>query len=333
MMKSNNNIQEQEDQEVIHIISRAKLVHHLSNDFIKSKDMIKVIRALLKCSDSEAQHCYIQIIKLMNKDSNDCIHLNALAKETQIRINKGGVNNDPLYQFFTLFYVSLLSKSEGIVFRLKLLSKCPWVTKQNGFPLAIEYILRTIAEGDLYDLDLSEVSKHVFSRESSKMEFGSLVQYSQIESSNQREKDFTVIRSTSKKYTNPLNYSSVNSNNSINNKKRRSSNLLTIVSPSIIARLYTQICKIGQVDFNIFDLDDIVGKKATVYVANEILSKFDLVENEMIPSEILSNFINEIVDHYDRTNAVYHNDLHAGDVMQTVFTIVIKGNLQEVSIK
>ena len=28
-------------------------------------------------------------------------------------------------------------------------------------------------------------------------------------------------------------------------------------------------------------------------------------------------------------NAIYHNDLHAGDVMQTVFTIITRGNIQD----
>ena len=82
------------------------------------------------------------------------------------------------------------------------------------------------------------------------------------------------------------------------------------------------------IDFDIFDLDDIVGKKSTIYVATEILSKFDLVEQEIIPSEILRNFVETIVDGYDRENALYHNDLHGGDVMQTVFTMFIKGDLQ-----
>ena len=103
----------------------------------------------------------------------------------------------------------------------------------------------------------------------------------------------------------------------------------SIASPSIIARVNSQISKIDQIDFDIFDLDSIVGKKTSVYIASEILSKFEIVENEMIPPDILKNFIETIVEHYDRVNAIYHNDLHAGDVMQTVFTIFIKGNLQE----
>lgn len=331
-MKSNNNIQEQEDQELTHIICRVKFVHHLSSEAIQQKDMINIIKKSLNCTETEADNYYTQIKKLLNKDNKEIIRIDTLGKEIQRRYND--IVSDALSDFFNSFYLSILSKSEGIVYRLKLLSKCSWISKKNNFGSSIEYILTTITEGDLYDLDLAEISQHIRSRDSTKFELGSLVQYSQIESSNQREKDFIIIRSASKRYTNAFNYSSIHSNSSANNlpKKRRSTNLTTIVSPSILARIYTQICKIDQVDFNIFDLDEIVGKKATVYVANEILSKLYLVENEMIPPEILANFINEIVDNYDRVNASYHNDLHAGDVMQTLFTIIIKGNLQEVSL-
>lgn len=58
--------------------------------------------------------------------------------------------------------------------------------------------------------------------------------------------------------------------------------------------------KIDSIDFDIFDLDDIVGKKTTIYIASEILMKFDLVEKEIIQDNILKNFIETIVNGYDR---------------------------------
>ena len=36
----------------------------------------------------------------------------------------------------------------------------------------------------------------------------------------------------------------------------------------------------------------------------------------------------KVVDSYSRTNALYHNDLHAADVMQTLFTMMMRGDLQ-----
>ena len=87
--------------------------------------------------------------------------------------------------------------------------------------------------------------------------------------------------------------------------------------------------KIDQCDFNIFELDEVLGKKTSIYMATEILNHFSFVQNGEVPQKILKNFINEIVEHYDRINAIYHNDIHAGDVMQTSFVVFIQGNLQE----
>ena len=46
----------------------------------------------------------------------------------------------------------------------------------------------------------------------------------------------------------------------------------------------------------------------------------------MIDMGVLRNFIVKVVDSYSRTNALYHNDLHAADVMQTLFTMMMWGD-------
>jgi hypothetical protein len=131
------------------------------------------------------------------------------------------------------------------------------------------------------------------------------------------------MRKHSKKYSS----NSLNKSLSINNR-RRSTNLSTLVSPSIVASMYDQMIKIDKCDFNIFELDALLGKKAVVYVATEILNRFPFVDSGDIPSNTLKNFITQIVEHYDREKAIYHNDLHAGDVMQTSFTVFNQGNLR-----
>ena len=68
-------------------------------------------------------------------------------------------------------------------------------------------------------------------------------------------------------------------------------------------------------DFDIFELDELMSEKASVLIANEILKRVDFVRSGMI-------------DSYSRTNALYHNDLHAADVMQTLFTMMMRGDLQ-----
>ena len=87
--------------------------------------------------------------------------------------------------------------------------------------------------------------------------------------------------------------------------------------------------KIDTPEFNIFELNEILDKKTSIYIAREILERFEIVNNEIIPKAILKNFLETIVYNYDRVNAVYHNDLHAGDVMQTSHTILTKGNLNQ----
>ena len=81
-------------------------------------------------------------------------------------------------------------------------------------------------------------------------------------------------------------------------------------------------------DFDIFELDELMSEKASVLIANEILKRVDFVRSGMIDMEVLRNFIVKVVDSYSRTNALYHNDLHAADVMQTLFTMMMRGDLQ-----
>lgn len=318
----------EEDHQFSLIFRRSSLKYHLPKDTLYEKDIISLSKAILNLTDKEAQNLSVQLRELFSKSNAKSAQLDLalLARETINRINNK--INDNFTSFFESFYLSLLTKSESIVFRLKNLQKCDWITKKNKFAATIDYILTTITEGDLHDLDNEEISNHATAKLYRKQELGFLVQYSQIETKNQREKDVTFIRSNTKKYTNYFKHMHGSMGSKF--KKRRSTSLSTLVSPSIVARLHTQLSKIDQTDFNIFDLDEIIGKKAVIFLAQEILSKCDMVKQEMVSSEILNNFIIEIVENYDRDNAIYHNDLHAGDVMQTLYTMLIKGNLESV---
>ena len=184
------------------------------------------------------------------------------------------------------------------------------------FLSSIESIISIISNGNLYDLD----SPFLLNKNNEGEDF--LIKYSQIEDSNKKEEDFKLMRKRSKKY-------STNSISLSQNKRRRSTNLNTLVSPSIVASMYDQMSKIDKCDFNIFELDSILGKKTVIYVATEILNTFPFIDSDDIPSNILKNFITQIVEHYDREKAIYHNDLHACDVMQTSYTIFTQGNLTE----
>ena len=97
---------------------------------------------------------------------------------------------------------------------------------------------------------------------------------------------------------------------------------IRISSP--VAKLITMMSRIEYPDFDIFELDELMSEKASVLIANEILKRVDFGRSGMIDMGVLRNFIVKVVDSYSRTNALYHNDLHAADVMQTLFTMMMR---------
>ncbi len=96
----------------------------------------------------------------------------------------------------------------------------------------------------------------------------------------------------------------------------------------------TQLDKINEMltnlhspTFNIFELDQLVEKKTVLYMLSEIIRRFDLIG--IINEAKYTNFVNVIIDGYDR-NIPYHNDLHAGDVMQTTFVMMSNNELVKI---
>jgi len=85
--------------------------------------------------------------------------------------------------------------------------------------------------------------------------------------------------------------------------------------------------KIQSFDFNVFELNDLVEKRTLEFISNEIFERGNFFE-EMIDEKKFKNFIREISNGYDRA-VVYHNDLHACDVLQTCYVMISKGNLVE----
>lgn len=84
--------------------------------------------------------------------------------------------------------------------------------------------------------------------------------------------------------------------------------------------------KVECFDFNVFELDELVSRKTLQYVSSEIFS-LSLYFEDMINEEVFKNFIEEITKGYFRDEVKYHNDLHAADVLQTVYTMVERGDL------
>ena len=299
----------------------------IQKEKLTESDIISIISAMNTKLDDQAvnyQEVAQKIIKDLDKNNKGYVETNDLIEKLILRESRSELA-DLSDDIYSKINQALHTKSEDIIIKLKRLLNKQWIKDNDKFSSNIDFIIKTITEENLNELDSDEFTQKTANKSHNGIDF--LVKYSAIEDSNQKEKDFRLLRKKSKVYssTSLKQFKETEERST----KRRSTNLSTMISPSIIARVFNQITKIDQCDFNIFELDELLGKKATIYVATEILSRFNIVEMEIVEKEIFKNFIAEIVEHYDRVNVIYYNDLHAGDVMQTVFTIITRGNIQD----
>ena len=345
---SNYSLFPEEDQEIYNFIRRLSIKYNINSNFINKQMLSHLINKVLpNCELSEISKITDYIFDSLSQSKASAVAIYDFVREIKRNRNKIEIPKNSIENFYKNFFHSLLTKTEGIIYYLKHLQQRKWISQNSDLSKYLSWSILTITGGDLYDLDSEqfkfkntncvtntinrskEPQKTKIIEETKKSGFAYLAKYSNLESNVNAEKDFLLIKTNSKKYGTKLNYHSISTNLDNNFlSKRRSTNLTSIISPSIIVRLYSQMNKIDSIDFDIFDLDDIVGKKTTIYIASEILMKFDLVEQEIIPNDILKNFIETIVNGYDREKALYHNDLHGGDVMQTIFAMFVKGKLQ-----
>ena len=56
----------------------------------------------------------------------------------------------------------------------------------------------------------------------------------------------------------------------------------------------------------------------------EILYRLSIVNNGRVSHNILFDYVKENVSHYDRVKAIYHNDLHVGDIILMAYIIFVK---------
>jgi len=97
------------------------------------------------------------------------------------------------------------------------------------------------------------------------------------------------------------------------------------VTPKIASELNNALNKIEDFEFNVFELDELVRTNTMVYVANEIFNSLYFYE-DVIDEKCFRKFVQAISDGYSR-DVAYHNDLHATDVMQTVYVMMEKGSV------
>jgi hypothetical protein len=148
---------------------------------------------------------------------------------------------------------------------------------------------------------------------------------------NQKNKDFNAVRKVSR----PKTFSRFDNEKLLKAEKegkRRESIDNSVqglgLSPEISTKILTLMSRIDYTDFDIFTLDTLTPTKGSVLVGNEILDRLDFVKSGIVDISTLRNFVQTAVDCYSRENAVYHNDLHAADVMQTLYTMLIRGELK-----
>ena len=329
--KTRFNIPEKEPESPRNNNDRKKnyLIHkfNLTKDSIKIADIEELIKNLnsLNSETIKLENAKI-IFNLIDKKKLGKIPTNVFLEEVIKRNSNDAKINSEIDIFFTEMNNAVATTSEVIISRLKRLKNQNWLNKDKEGISDLNWIISVITEENLYDLDTNIIQKHWKSKQ--KDDIAYLIKYSEIEGNTQKENDYKKIRKVSR--INRSGYSKRTVKNDDNNNLknlRRNTKLNELISPSIILTLNEQMKKINTPEFNIFELNEVLEKKTSIYIATEILSPFEILENDIIPKSIFKNFIEKIISGYNRKNAIYHNDLHAGDVMQTSYTILSQGNL------
>ena len=223
------------------------------------------------------------------------------------------------------------TKLENIIRALKEIRLEATKQKDMGSTLDIDWIIKTLNEENIYEIDPTVVKNEHLNTEDNKNGLDYLIQYSKLEDMNQKNKDFNAVRKVSR----PKTFSRFDNEKLLKTEKegkRRESidnNVQSLgLSPEISTKILTLMSRIDYIDFDIFTLDTLTPTKGSVLVGNEILDRLDFVKSGIVDISTLRNFVQTAVDCYSRENAVYHNDLHAGDVMQTLYTMLIRGELK-----
>ena len=303
---------------------------NLTREIIKVEDIVDLITKLNAFSLETIKEESGQLIfDVLDKNKKGQISTKEFIDEIIKRNSSDDLNtNSEIDIFFTQLNLALSTTSEKIILKLKRMKGQNWLIGDLEAINDLNWIINAITEENLYDLDTSIIHSH-WKNKQRHDEIAYLLKYSDLEHAAQKANDYKKIRKESKIYkANILN--KINGD-SKSNKKLIDHNLKLneIISPSIISVLSDEMKKLETPEFNIFELNEVLEKRTSIYIAIEILRQFELIENEIIPHPIFLNFIEKIVSNYDRVNAIYHNDLHAGDVMQTANTILKRGKLCE----
>jgi hypothetical protein len=228
---------------------------------------------------------------------------------------------------------SVLNKSETIINKLRKLYDKAKIYNDKDSVEDIEYIISKINDQNLYDIDKNDINNN---NQSSGIEY--LMQYSSAADSKNMEKVYENMEKNNHGVSNKIftNYakkrqSTIGIPLSFNkNLQDRKNSILTKTDLEKLQNvsenlLNNQILLIDSPMFDIFSLNDIQRENTSIVIATEILNRLEYTIK--VDENIINNFIKTIANGYDKINAIYHNDLHAADVMQTLYTIFQKGGI------
>ena len=191
----------------------------------------------------------------------------------------------------------------------------------------IEWIIQKLHEGDMYEINTNFMKNDHFKTEINKEGMDYMIQYSKIENDLQKSKDYSAVRKNTTLNKN-THIEPRKNNEIIENIKSEPNLIIKKLNPKLSNKITNLLTKVDSPDFDIFALDSLTDAKGSLFVAEEIVDRLDIVKSDILERNILKNFLTEIVENYSRKDAYYHNDLHAADVMQTIYTMLIKGNLK-----
>ncbi|XP_055331385.1 dual specificity calcium/calmodulin-dependent 3',5'-cyclic nucleotide phosphodiesterase 1A-like isoform X8 [Paramacrobiotus metropolitanus] len=96
--------------------------------------------------------------------------------------------------------------------------------------------------------------------------------------------------------------------------RRMSSSQVLHIPPKIVMQLRT----IDEWTFDVFALNDASSGQSLRYVANEVLTRYDMLTKFKISNYAMENYMIAVEAGYSKNNNPYHNLIHAADVTQTM---------------
>jgi hypothetical protein len=229
---------------------------------------------------------------------------------------EGGAKNEYAV-FMERINEELVPKSQRIIEKLKKLKGKAWVAGDSESNEDIDWIMSVLAEEDLFEPEYP-------SDNGNGLDY--IAKYSRIEANQRREHDLLAV--SSRKTVPSVKSVNVSMESDMHSNHRRSTRMSTFLSPSLLGKIFSHLENVAKLEFNIFDLDELVERKTTFYLSYEIFSREDYFDS-LIDEDKFKNFINEIIKGYNRS-IPYHNDLHAGDVLQTLYHVIVSGDLENV---